>query len=266
MNLYPAHPVLLVDDEEDILAVLKTALALAGITNTILCSGGSAALDLAQRREFEAVLLDVLMPGLKGEVLETKDVDSYTYLRLKTTQGEVWAATAKTPVKKGAQVSLVNTTVMENFESKSLKRKFDRIVFGTIADPNAKAAAGAPAGSPHGAPAVAAAPVAKVAKAAGPDAKTVAEVVGGKASLKNKTVAVRGQVVKVNLGIMGKNWVHLQDGSGSAKDGTHDILVTTADTAAVGDTVVARGVVHTDVNLGSGYAYAVLIEEATIRK
>lgn len=71
MNLYPAHPVLLVDDEEDILAVLKTALALAGITNTILCSGGSAALDLAQRREFEAVLLDVLMPGLKGdEILE----------------------------------------------------------------------------------------------------------------------------------------------------------------------------------------------------
>jgi hypothetical protein len=73
-------------------------------------------------------------------------------------------------------------------------------------------------------------------------------------------------VVKVNLGIMGKNWVHLQDGSGSAKDGTHDILVTTADTATVGDIVTARGIVHTDVNLGSGYAYAVLIEEASVRK
>jgi hypothetical protein len=205
-------------------------------------------------------------PGLKGEVLETKDVDSYTYLRLKTAEGEVWAAVAKTPVKKGAQVTLTNTTVMENFESKSLKRKFDKIVFGTIADPNAKAAAGAPAAAPHGAPAAAATPVAKVAKATGPEARTVAEVVGGRASLKNKPVVVRGQVVKVNLGIMGKNWVHLQDGSGSSKDGTHDILVTTADTATVGDIVNAKGVVRTDVNLGSGYAYAVLIEEASLRK
>jgi hypothetical protein len=229
-------------------------------------SAGIAALLLAVAALGAHAMPAQVAPGVKGEVLETKDVDSYTYLRLKTAEGEVWAAVAKTPVKKGSQVTLANTTVMENFESKSLKRKFDRIVFGTIADPNAKAAAGTPAASPHGAPAAPAAPVAKVAKATGPDARTVAEVVGGKASLKNKPVVVRGQVVKVNLGIMGKNWVHLQDGSGSAKDGTHDILVTTADTATVGDIVTARGIVHTDVNLGSGYAYAVLIEEASVRK
>ena len=115
-------------------------------------------------------------------------------------------------------------------------------------------------------PAAAAAPVAKVAKATGPDAKTVAEVVGGKASLKDKPVLVRGQVVKMNAGIMGKNWVHLQDGSGSAGAGTNDILVTTQDMASVGDVVTVKGTVRTDVNLGSGYAYAVLIEDAALRK
>ncbi len=109
-------------------------------------------------------------------------------------------------------------------------------------------------------------PVAKVAKATGPDAKTVAEVVNGKAKLKDKPVVVRGQVVKFNADIMGKNWLHLQDGSGSAKDGSHDILVTTLDKAAVGDIVNARGTVRTDVTVGPGYAYAVLIEEAAIRK
>ena len=65
---------------------------------------------------------------------------------------------------------------------------------------------------------------------------------------------------------MGKNWLHLQDGSGNAADGSHDIVVTSKDSAAVGDVVTAQGLVRTDVNLGSGYAYAVLIEDAALRK
>jgi len=198
---------------------------------------------------------------LKGEVLETRDVDNYTYLRLKTAEGEIWAAVPTTALKNGAVVTIGNAMMMENFESKALKKTFDKIVFGQIVDPNAKPA------SPHGATAPAAAvPVAKVAKATGPGAKTIAEVVTGKAALKDKPVVVRGQVVKVNLGILGKNWLHLQDGSGTAADGTNDILVTTKDVAALGDIVTVNGTVHTDVNLGSGYAYAVLIEDAAVRK
>jgi hypothetical protein len=73
-------------------------------------------------------------------------------------------------------------------------------------------------------------------------------------------------VVKVNIGIMGKNWLHLRDGSGSAADGSNDILVTTRDTAALGDIVSIKGTVRTDVNLGSGYTYAVLIEDAAVHK
>ena len=94
----------------------------------------------------------------------------------------------------------------------------------------------------------------------------MAEVIGGKAALKGKTVLVRGQVVKVSLGILGKNWLHLQDGSGSPSEGTNDILVTTKDNAAVGDIVSARGTVRTDVTVGAGYAYAVLVEDAAVRK
>jgi len=201
-------------------------------------------------------------PGIKGEVLETQNVGSYTYLRLKTSDGEVWAAVPSTSVQKGAQVTIGNATTMRNFESKTLKKNFDSIVFGQIVDPNAKATA--PHGSATAAPA--ATPLAKVAKASGPDARTVAEVVASKAALNSKTVLVRGQVVKVNLGIMGKNWLHLQDGSGSAADGSNDLLVTTLDRVAVGDVVNARGRVRTDLNLGGGYAFAVLIEDATVRK
>ena len=202
--------------------------------------------------------------GLKGEVLEARDIDTYTYLRLKTGTGELWAAVPRANVKQGAQVTLLNPSVMHNFESKTLKRTFDKIVFAQLAEP--AALLGAPRVAAQAAPAAAAEPTVAVARASGPGSKTVAEIVAGKTALKDKPVVLRGQVVNVNLGIMGKNWVHLRDGTGSAGDGSNDILVTTQDAVAVGDVVTAKGTVRTDVTLGPGYAYAVLIEDAALRK
>lgn len=106
----------------------------------------------------------------------------------------------------------------------------------------------------------------KVPKAAGADARTVAEIVSGRATLENKTVVVRAKVVKFTRAVMGKNWVHLRDGSGSAADKTHDVVVTTQDEAKVGDVVIAKGVVRTDVDLGSGYSFPVLLENARLQK
>ena len=106
----------------------------------------------------------------------------------------------------------------------------------------------------------------KVAKASGPDARTVAEIITKRLELKDKTVVVRGKVVKFTPEVLGKNWVHLRDGTGSAADNTHDVVVTTIDQARIGDVVVVKGVVHTDRDLGSGYSYKVLIEDATLQK
>ena len=121
-------------------------------------------------------------------------------------------------------------------------------------------------GNSHAKPVVAAAKVAKVPKGTGADARTVEEVVASRKSLKDKTVTIRAQVVKVTNGVLGKNWVHLQDGTGSAEKGTHDILVTTTDAIAVGDVVDAHGTVRIDVTVGPGYAYDVLVEGAKVRK
>jgi len=208
--------------------------------------------------------------SLRGEVLEVRDVDPYTYLRLKTTEGEIWAAVNKAPVKKGAVVTIENPAVMTNFESKTLKKTFDKIVFGNLAGADTGAVA-APKGGDlsqiH--QGVAKAPDVgdiKVPKATGADARTVAEIVAKKAELKDKPVVVRGKVVKFTPDVMGKNWIHLRDGSGSAADSTNDILVTSKDQTQVGDVVLARGIVRTNVDLGSGYSYKVLVEEATLRK
>jgi hypothetical protein len=205
---------------------------------------------------------------VKGEVLEIKDVDSYTYLRLKTKDGETWAAVNKTPVKKGAEVTIENVMVMNNFESKSLKMTFPTIFFGTLSGTGGsspadrtdmtKAHSGLAktidTGDIH------------VPKASGPDARTVAEVMTKGADLKGQTVLVRGKVVKYNPEIMGKNWVHLRDGTGTTSNNTNDVLVTTMNQAKVGDIVTAKGVVRTDQDFGAGYSYKVLIEEATLQQ
>ena len=200
--------------------------------------------------------------ALKGEVLETRHVEGYTYLRLKTASGEMWAAVPSAQVAKGAMVTVDRPMMMQNFESKALGRRFDRIAFGELAG-------GKDPGLVGGPPAVAPVPAGKpiqVAKASGPEARTVADIVTGKARLKDKTVVVRGEVVKVNSGILGKNWLHLRDGTGQAADGSNDLLVTTTDSAALGDVVSARGTVRTDVTVGPGYAYAVMVEAARLGK
>jgi hypothetical protein len=106
----------------------------------------------------------------------------------------------------------------------------------------------------------------EVKKAEGADGKTVAEIFAHKTSLKEAPVAVRGKVVKYNPGIMGKNWIHLRDGSGSPEKKDNDITITTLDTAAVGDVVLVRGKLHIDRDFGSGYSYPVIIEDGKVLK
>lgn len=94
------------------------------------------------------------------------------------------------------------------------------------------------------------------------DGMTVEEIMTGGSKMSGKKVKVRGRVVKFNEGILGKNWIHLKDGSGKA--GTDDLTVTTADKAAVGDLVVIEGAIATDKDFGYGYKYAIMVEGAKV--
>jgi len=210
---------------------------------------------------------------VRGEVLEVREVESYTYLRLKTADGETWAAVGRAPVKKGDKVSIEDVMVMSNFESRSLKKTFPVILFGNLAAANGSPQAGAAAGKGTAAPSALPPGLGKtidtsnikVDKASGANARTVAEVFGKRAELKDKVVVVRGKVVKYSAEIMGKNWLHLRDGSGSDADGNNDLLVTTSASSSLGAVVTVKGTVRLDKNFGAGYAYPVMIEEATLQ-
>lgn len=102
------------------------------------------------------------------------------------------------------------------------------------------------------------------ASAAEPALKTVAAVNQNKTTLVGKTIRAQGKVVKVNNGIMGRNFVHVQDGTGDAKTTTNNLIVTSKQTAQVGDSVTISGTVVVNRDFGSGYTYPLLIEDATI--
>jgi predicted GTPase len=106
----------------------------------------------------------------------------------------------------------------------------------------------------------------KVEKAAGPDAYTVSEIHEKVAALNEKTAVVKGQVIKVSSGILGKNWIHLQDGTGDASLGTNKLVTTSDDLPAVGDVVTMKGTVHLDKDFGAGYKYHVIMEKASIQR
>jgi len=228
---------------QGIVQTMKALLAIFMIFASILvCAGETAAIS-----------------PVKGEVLEVKEVESYTYIRLKTKDDEIWAAVLKAPVKKGDEVTIENVMVMNNFVSKSLKKTFKTILFGTLGGGNemviahSNLAKTSDIGDIH------------VPKAKGSNSQTVAEVTTNGVELKGQTVLVRGKVVKVNSEIMGKNWIHLRDGTGSDSDHTNDILVTTINQAKIGDIVTVKGIVATNRDFGAGYSYKVLIEEGTLQ-
>jgi hypothetical protein len=221
------------------------------------------------------------LESLSGTVLETMDAAGYTYMKLRTATGEEWTAVSQAVVKAGDTVTVTEGLPMQGFESRTLKRTFDRIYFGRLASGGAaQGGGGTPqAGSfppqmlealaaQHAGASAGTAPKGevKVPKAEGPDGRTIAEVYAGRAALKDKAVAVRGTVVKFNPGIMGRNWVHVRDGSGSPETKDNDLTLTTQGVVAVGDVVVARGTVRLDKDFGAGYVYPVILEDVTITR
>ena len=211
--------------------------------------------------------------AIKGKILETMNAGGYTYVKLKSDSTELWAAVPETSIKVGADISVIRQMDMDNFESKTLNRKFDHIIFGTLdgkasdalklnasSDKSGAAAHGKASAKPIDIGDV------KVAKADGKDAYTIAELFLQKSTLKGKSITLRAKVVKATLGVMGTNWFHVRDGSGADKDQNNDLTITSDKTAAIGDTIIVKGKLGMDKDIGAGYFFPVIIEKANISK
>ena len=214
---------------------------------------------------------------LTGKVLQTMDTGGYTYVYIqKENADKVWVAVGATPVALGTKVSFRGGNEMVNFESRSLKRKFEKIIFADaiVADTSHK---DVPATSPlnkdnkgvsGGSKAATSVKDAKISvtKATGASAYTVQEVFEKSTKLNKKKVVVRGKVVKVSVGIMGKNWIHIQDGTGTQAKKNHNLVCTSDEMADVDDIVTVTGTLAKDKDFGGGYKYNAIVEGATVKK
>lgn len=206
---------------------------------------------------------------IRGTVLETMDAAGYTYVQLGSGENKIWLAGPKSMVAVGDVVQAPQGMPMVDFESRALGRTFESIYFvgalinlTTPAEAHA-AAAEAPAAMPSSKTA-AAAPVEDVTVEPLEAGKNIAELFANKDSYADKEITLRGKVVKYNGGVMGTNFIHIQDGSGNAADKDNDLTVTSKSATAVGDTIVIKGKLVLDKDFGAGYSYPVIVEDAAV--
>ena len=268
---------------------------LAVIVGLIACGNDISETDPStqagqQNRTSVQTPSDPQLAAYSGKVVEKQDVSPYTYIRLEDGAGnEIWAAVPETQLEIGEQIALKDGSVMTNFNSKTLNRKFESIIFAsglvrgseneTVGTPagaggSTSDAAQSGVGSQHmtsqasggSSGAIVSFTGVQVEKSTAQNGYTVGELFAKAVDLNNRKVTVKGQVVKVSPNIMGKNWLHIQDGTGDPTNNTHDLVVTSSAMVEKGTIVSLEGVLAADKDFGFGYRYDVLIEDAVVVK
>ncbi|NOR28988.1 MAG: DNA-binding protein [Lutibacter sp.] len=195
-------------------------------------------------------------------VKETLNGGGYTYLNVNEEGNSYWMAIPNTPVTIGETYFYEGGMVMKNFESKELNKTFDFITFseGIRTTEVAKVVKQK---NPHTNSEVS--KVEEVIKIEKPkNGTSLNELFSAKKTFSAKTIIVKGNVIKVNNGIMSKNWVHISDGT--QFEGEKSLTVTTLETVKVGDVITFKGIIILDKDFGQGYVYPILMEEGEIIK
>ncbi|NOY67905.1 MAG: hypothetical protein GXP53_00195 [Deltaproteobacteria bacterium] len=233
-----------------------------------------------------------------ARVVESIITNDYTYVLVDTGKEKIWTATREFTGDPGDAVVIPPGIPMSNFHSKSLDRDFEKIYFvESIGTPGKSAGAGLKQKMPKGHPAKggmmggmgmsgsmgskamggkagamkmpasmgalsgsAAVKPGSVKRAKG--GKTIAEVIADSKNLAGKKILLRAKVVKFTPSIMGKNWLHVQDGTGDKNMG--ELIVTTSATVKVGDLVLISGMVSVNRDFGFGLKYKLIVENAEI--
>ena len=94
----------------------------------------------------------------------------------------------------------------------------------------------------------------------------LSELFNNQAKYGNEMVIIKGVVVKVNPNIMGKNWIHIQDGTKNDEGELHDLTITSEDEFKVDQEVIVKGKITLDKDLGAGYFFEVIMEEGKLYK
>lgn len=205
-----------------------------------------------------------------GNVVETMNSGGYTYVQVDTGDERIWAAGPETSIAVGDRVAFGTGMRMDDFRSETLDRTFETILFVPelrTGDATARLPAGHPPVSPtSGHPPVSPTGDMTITDFSGIEVpsggQSIEDLYASKTKLIGQKVIVCGKVVKFTPKVMGKNWIHLRDGTGN--EGENDLAVTTDAIVHPGDVVVVSGELGLDKDFGFGYVYDVIVENADV--
>lgn len=80
--MYPELPILIVDDEEHFLTSLRANLRVRGITHVECCQDSRDVLPMLAKTQYSLILLDILMPHIRGDVLLPEIQKNYPNLEV----------------------------------------------------------------------------------------------------------------------------------------------------------------------------------------
>jgi len=192
-----------------------------------------------------------------AKVIDKIDVKGYSYLQVTENKNDFWVAVPTMEIEIGETVYFSKFMVMEDFHSDNIDKSFDEILFVEDArksptpDEMKKIHSGATSTDKQ-----------QISITSLKDGKSIQQIFSESSELKGKVIRVKGQVVKFNRQIMKRNWIHIQDGTGT--ENNFDLVVTSDKDVKVGDIIIAEGKLAVDKDFGAGYYFPVIIEDATI--
>ena len=195
----------------------------------------------------------------KVQVAEFMHTSTYTYLLVNENNDEYWIAIPKREVKEGDTYYYKGGYEMKKFESRELGRTFESLrLVEEISEGPGQTPPAMMAQTPGGKKAAIKTGAITIKHEKGET--PLSAIFENPESYADKKITVRGTVVKVNEKIMGKNWVHIQDGTESG--GKFDLTITTMGLPSVGAIIGFEGIIRTNKDFGAGYRYDVIMEDA----
>lgn len=195
------------------------------------------------------------------EVKEVIQTSGYTYLNVSENSADRWVAATKMEAKPGEKYYYDDALEMNNFHSKELARTFETIYFlNKVSSIPFSMQNKINSMSSNHSGNTGSKQKSEVSLEKEEGEITIAQVFEKRSEFGNKQIKIRGIVVKVNKQVMGKNWIHLQDGTDD--NGNFDLTITSQDLPNKGDEATFQGTIILEKDFGAGYYYDVIMEDA----